>query len=681
MDSSVSSDGEPIVESSKKNKLLMFSDIEGCQQDEKHPQSTSLCSPEFYEKIRSMMIEDRTLHVAFLGDYFDQGMHVYSSITGLHGLLKDKELEGRVFVILGNRDVNKLRFIFELQNICRSNSLLADDVDPTNPTKLNAAGWIEFSKGWASWYRFYDELEYGTKPTIDGEYGKYDKTDAFMDQRISFSDNEVARVKHILDTSMAADKKTADGKSIGLHSFVPIGKYVNDEGALKYLKKALGIKFDGDGEITDALDVLGFFSKCKIAHVFDGDVLLSHAGGFDPYSFFNKEYVESFKSNTPLTGDNYLEIIEACRKKLCIPLNQQLQRGGTIPDIITGTKAKFSQPSISSRERALKYVNDRKAAAADAAAAAAKKSSVAVPLIAVESVQSPEPAVMPEPTYLADTVSESIEAYNTLLQDVLNEIGSGNFTWKFALLQALGLKPQPPPSGEPDAQFNSLIQSCSQDGCKGPTDNIPDDKGNSELIRIFTKSGIKYVSYGHKPVCFPIPIIYSRPAIEGVTFISNDTSNAHRDTSDLGNNVVVGTSITKFDDEKLTQAEVEVIYVGPGTKPGVLTADKYKTMFGPFSSAFQPPQYVPSGEGDDARYTLTYQGGVLPFNIKKKAFDTLIFNPTSVSAAVGGRKRHYSRRGRHNSQRNLKTKNKHVKRNKYNNKKTRKGIKTRRGRR
>jgi hypothetical protein len=201
------------------------------------------------------------------------------------------------------------------------------------------------------------------------------------------------------------------------------------------------------------------------------------------------------------------------------------------------------------------------------------------------------------------------------------------------------------------------------------------------LIHIFTESGIEYVSYGHKPVCFPIPIIYSRPTIGGVTFISNDTSNAHRDIFELDNNVVVGTSITKFDGEKPTQAEVEVIYVGSGPTPTVFKTDKYKTMFGPFSSNFPPPQYVLSGDGDDARYRLTYQGGELPFNIRKKAFDTLVFKPTSVSASAGGRKRHYSRRGRHNSQRNLKTKNKHVKRNKYNNKKTRKGIKTRRGRR
>jgi len=52
-------------------KLLMFSDIEGCQADGKYPQSTALCKPEFYDKIAEML-KDTNLHVAFLGDYFDQ---------------------------------------------------------------------------------------------------------------------------------------------------------------------------------------------------------------------------------------------------------------------------------------------------------------------------------------------------------------------------------------------------------------------------------------------------------------------------------------------------------------------------------------------------------------------------------------------------------------------------------
>jgi hypothetical protein len=104
-------------------KILMFSDIEGCQTSP-GKQSTFLCSTPFYDEIARRLGADPNLEVAFLGDYFDQGMRVYDSIKGMHKLLNDfnynedktKKEKERVHVILGNRDVNKLRFCFELPN-------------------------------------------------------------------------------------------------------------------------------------------------------------------------------------------------------------------------------------------------------------------------------------------------------------------------------------------------------------------------------------------------------------------------------------------------------------------------------------------------------------------------------------------------------------------------------------
>ena len=101
-------------------KLLMFSDIEGCQASPGE-QSKFLCSKGFYDKIADMLDPDpdkggdANLHIAFLGDYFDQGMLVYDSIKGMISLLDNPKFAGRVHVILGNRDVNKLRFCFELR--------------------------------------------------------------------------------------------------------------------------------------------------------------------------------------------------------------------------------------------------------------------------------------------------------------------------------------------------------------------------------------------------------------------------------------------------------------------------------------------------------------------------------------------------------------------------------------
>ena len=99
-------------------KILMFSDIEGCQaraNDKEPEQSSFLCGDSFYKEIATRLKSDPNLEVAFLGDYFDQGMRVYDSIKGMKKLLDDFNEENgieRVHVILGNRDVNKLRFCF-----------------------------------------------------------------------------------------------------------------------------------------------------------------------------------------------------------------------------------------------------------------------------------------------------------------------------------------------------------------------------------------------------------------------------------------------------------------------------------------------------------------------------------------------------------------------------------------
>ena len=144
-------------------KLYMFSDIEGCQNDTKD-QSPALCKPEFYDKIAEML-KDKNVHVAFLGDYFDQGMRVHSSITGLKKLLDNEEFGSRVYVILGNRDVNKLRFIFELPNrigikksIIKMTSLTPEKITPNKIVKDGKVSFScpNFDKGWSNaWNSYY----------------------------------------------------------------------------------------------------------------------------------------------------------------------------------------------------------------------------------------------------------------------------------------------------------------------------------------------------------------------------------------------------------------------------------------------------------------------------------------------------------------------------------------------
>jgi len=544
-------------------RILMFSDIEGCQ---KHnapkpnlevKQSGFLCNPAFYAEIRRRLDADAKLHVAFLGDYFDQGMGVYDSITGMYGLLID--FPKQVHVILGNRDVNKLRFCFELAK------------------KNEVVGIPDGQTRWGLWSKFHNGLE-------------------------SKKNDEVALVNHILYESMGAkiDMNTndfnpaPDAKLIGLHSFLPSSitnenikrsdeeKQLSDKKkqdsqlALKYLKVSLGIE-PRDNDTQDALDLLGFFKKCKIAHVFNGKVLLAHGGGFDPEAFFDQAYVDSFKEGAEnITPENYHSTLEKFRRKLS---GQEVQKGGKYGKEVDDARAR--------RIRALEFGNN--------ASDQNRNKPVSRPSFSIDSLPpSPDArdVVLDNPEDKASAISttqtfsaaetaveSSVNAYNKLLEDVLNEISGENplFTWKFVLLQALGLKPD-----NEDARYKSLIQSCIQEGCKGPNPPLSTDKDQLKLAKILKDSGITHVSYGHKPICFPIPVIYKRPEIDGVTFISNDTSNGNRKVEEIGENTAIGTMVI-FDPNGV-QSKIEPIELN-GREGKVVN---YSPMFEPLTLSTTP---------------------------------------------------------------------------------------------
>jgi hypothetical protein len=499
------------VSDSSNPKLLMFSDIEGCQINS-GTQSTFLCSNAFYDELINKLKGDPNLNVAFLGDYFDQGLGVFNSINKMHRLLIT--YPERVHVILGNRDVNKLRFMFELKNEVRGLS--------ANENR------------WGVWSKYYDNLS--------GKTG-------------------VELVKHILSTSMGAGISNGE-KMVGLHSFVPVaarGK-ANDETAYNYLLAAFGMS-DSKPEFQP-LPVLDFFNRCKIAHVFNGKVLLAHGGGFDPQAFFGQKYVDSFTTDDPITSENYHKLLNDFRVKL---------------------------------------------------------------------------SSLPDDNSYHVSVEDSVNVYNKLLKEVLDQVSKGEFTWKFVLLQALGLKPD-----TEDARYKSLIQSCSQDGCSGKNEDLKYDPESKQLAEVLSKSGITHVSYGHKPVCFPIPLIYQRTTIPGVTFISNDTSNGNRKISEIGSNTAFGTSIT-FKSDGSHETQVEVISLNGESSPAL----KYSAMFGPFSSENIPPVYM---ESPGQRTKLIFKDKVLSFNNLLKppaSFGQLEYsdNITGGKRRSRNRKRNTKKRG------------------------------------
>lgn len=660
------SDAAMPAEAESAKTLYMFSDMEGCQVLDRNgtpiSNSIAMCDPKFYSKLDEMM-NNKNMHVAFLGDYFDQGLKVIPSLKGMSDLY-DKYGPDRVFIILGNRDINKLRFMYEL----------------THEIKAPTQG------GWSAWTNFYNGLA--------GKTG-------------------VDLVHHMLPTSMGAPNRLPNdaSKFVGLHSFIPpdYQKDKSDEDALAYLKASFGMglpQSGGEGDsrsisiaydkqrkekekqkleaekqrlearknleeqqrlearkkleeqqrleaqqkLSDEIqefkfDILAFYKKCKIAHVFDlgnnEKVLLAHGGGFNKGCFFNKAYVESFgQGNGNVTPVNYLQMMENFRIKLSQPPSVPVQKGGEL-ELTPQEK----------RDRMIKYDDERRANLA--AEAAAKKAAAEAKAAAATSVE------------------ESVAEYNQLLLDVLNELttktnDNEKYTWKFVLLQALGLKPNvEQTNGNQDKIYNSLVQSCSQNGCTGQSSYVKPDIPESpdkerELYEYLKSSGITHVSYGHKPVCFPIPLMYSRANMPGIMFISNDTSNGNRRTEDLGSTIVVGTKI----DFSSTPSVASICYISiPGDSSKTDETDfnnKFKSFLDLKLTKENAPQYKPNGD----IFQLAYDNGpTVSMNMNlppPKGFTKLVFTPPpQPAAAVGGRRsrrRRYTKKIKQRSKRRVQKK-------------------------
>jgi hypothetical protein len=81
---------ETVEEVSSGAKLLMISDIEGCVPNFfSTPQNTSLCELETYTKtLKGFLESNKKNEIVFLGDYFDKGPGVVTSICGIAYLHK-----------------------------------------------------------------------------------------------------------------------------------------------------------------------------------------------------------------------------------------------------------------------------------------------------------------------------------------------------------------------------------------------------------------------------------------------------------------------------------------------------------------------------------------------------------------------------------------------------------------
>jgi hypothetical protein len=277
-------------------KLIFISDLEGCASftmDFKTPQSAQICSKDFFDKLDLFMGSNSNNKIAFLGDYFDKGNEYESTIERIIGLydkynkgvntkINSNSLKKRVYIILGNRDINKLRLLFELKDIIKKDN---KNIVPNN------------NKLWGLWKNFYIN------------YFK--------------STNLFEKFKIILEDSMGA---------MPLIEKIKINDYYKK--LFEYFMIVLYSNKNNENENNNDKRIrksfLKLFTYGRIVD-YDSDfkVLLSHAGGLGNFLFHTQQYYDNIKEKLKIKRNNiqdmisYFENIEIARRELTKPPNDE----------------------------------------------------------------------------------------------------------------------------------------------------------------------------------------------------------------------------------------------------------------------------------------------------------------------------------------------------------------------
>jgi hypothetical protein len=502
-----------IIDMSAPGKLLLISDLEGCNPHSaaKAPQSQVLCGEEFFTAVREFLSRNPENKVAFLGDYFDQGPLVVDSVNRIIAL--QEAFSDRVTILMGNRDLNKLRFIYE----------------------LNADPQVSGALKWSAWTEFYAAL---IPPSLP----------------LTLKD----RVKLILNKSMGAlnpmpqlDVALSEDEACYLlvKAFSkPVADTLPNAAASEASLQANGPKYE-----QFCANVKKLFTVGKIVS-YDADykTLLSHAGGAEPFLLHDPSYYEDIRAAlSPIKA--YYDKIETVRLKL------QNEPATKVKSFI--------------------------------------ESTYNAPLSAIPSMFDAHPGSEPP--------------------------------FEHFLLQGLGLKPNPA------KHFNSFVQSCDVQGCKGPyhTD-MPMDPAldYARFLQALEESGVKFIAHGHVPHCVPVPLIYKRQE-SNIIFLANDTSNGYR-PADIA-------SVDQFPLSYISKDEKVGVFSLPGSTERTYDAGSmFKSMIGEWTLD-NVPTFMTDALGPRVQYA---EGKALTFPARAETKTPGIFKPATM--AGGNRKRKTIRRQR-----------------------------------
>jgi hypothetical protein len=296
---------------SENGSLLMISDIEGCLQTAKITlqdntiydisQNTSLCRFDTFKgPLLNFLLDNDKNEIAFLGDYFDKGPGVVDSIIGiayLHDYLdkqnKNKvqdQVQNRVHIILGNRDINKFRIAYELDM-------------KKEERKLNIEGW----KAWSDLYNTNNISDYFDQ---DGNVKKDEQLKLFHFITSKSMGGMSLPTDKIIHSSLSEEESLDWLYAVFTDSDILVG-----------YKPKFDIVFnDTNKDEYKKLFVYScryLYQNATIVKKIDRfKVLLSHAGGFNMSVLQDKSFYETIISTLSNESLSYYDKIETARKEL-----------------------------------------------------------------------------------------------------------------------------------------------------------------------------------------------------------------------------------------------------------------------------------------------------------------------------------------------------------------------------
>ena len=471
-------------------RLLCISDLEGCQGAE------ALCKKESYDAIIAYLNDDKMEnHIVFLGDYFDQGPHMIESINGIGRVIDNFGPDSsthRAHIILGNRDINKLRILYDALSYLEKpsntwstwNNYMTKGLDEKEVVTKLQPGYIIYDANGISidhnaLTREKTKISDILKKYIDPE--KTTENLTIFDKKDD-DDFRIKKMRSLIACTYGApnllrniieEVKTLGEKITEMDAIYIIGSIFMDYGT-DITEKHTILNNQKIKEFQQNCRKLFFYGKLISNFNIEGfgNVLMSHGGSYSPYIFnLNPKYYDKIMNDVIIDNTSkYFEIMEEVRKKFAESnfTNIDNTRMNLLID--------YHINQINSiYETFIKDLYEK------------KENSIIIKI----------------PNY--------IDAINTGIN------GSFDFAKRFYILQSLGLN-----LGTGEKGFVSPIASCGMTpGCGG----LNKDKDNEKkILNLFKSLNIKYVVNGHIPHCTSVPVIYTRDKNNGIVFVNNDTS-------------------------------------------------------------------------------------------------------------------------------------------------------------